>query len=126
MKEIISTENAPGAIGPYSQAIKANGMVFCSGQIPIDPSTGEFVSDVVSEQTEQVLKNLSEVLVAAGASLNDVVKTTVFLADMNDFVEMNEVYARFFGDNKPARATVQAARLPRDAKVEIECIALAT
>ena len=124
MKEIISTENAPGAIGPYSQAIKANGMVFCSGQIPIDPVTGEFVSDVVAEQTEQVLKNLSEVLSAAGASLNDVVKTTVFLADMNDFAEMNEVYGRFFSENKPARATVQAARLPRDAKVEIECIAL--
>ena len=125
MKEIISTENAPGAIGPYSQAIKANGMVFCSGQIPIDPATGEFVSHVVSEQTEQVLKNLTAVLVAAGTDLSGVVKTTVFLADMNDFVEMNEVYARFFGDNKPARATVQAARLPRDAKVEIECIALA-
>lgn len=125
MKEIISTENAPGAIGPYSQAIKANGMVFCSGQIPIDPSTGNFVSEVVAEQTEQVLKNLSEVLAAAGSSLNDVVKTTVFLADMNDFAEMNDVYGRFFSENKPARATVQAARLPRDAKVEIECIALA-
>lgn len=124
MKEIISTENAPGAIGPYSQAIKAGGMIFCSGQIPIDPATGNFVSDVVSEQTEQVLRNLSEVLAAAGASLNDVVKTTVFLADMNDFAEMNEVYGRFFDENKPARATVQAARLPRDAKVEIECIAL--
>ncbi len=124
MKEIISTENAPGAIGPYSQAIKAGGMIFCSGQIPIDPATGNFVSDVVSEQTEQVLRNLSEVLAAAGASLNDVVKTTVFLVDMNDFAEMNEVYGRFFSENKPARATVQAARLPRDAKVEIECIAL--
>ena len=125
MKEIVSTTNAPGAIGPYSQAIKAGGMVFCSGQIPIDPATGEFVSDVVSEQTEQVLKNLSEVLKAAGTSLDGVVKTTVFLADMNDFAEMNEVYGRFFSDNKPARATVQAARLPRDDKVEIECIAIA-
>ena len=125
MKEIVSTTNAPGAIGPYSQAIKAGGMVFCSGQIPIDPATGDFVSDVVSEQTEQVLKNLSEVLKAAGTSLDNVVKTTVFLADMNDFVEMNEVYGRFFSENKPARATVQAARLPRDAKVEIDCIALA-
>jgi 2-iminobutanoate/2-iminopropanoate deaminase len=124
MKEIISTENAPGAIGPYSQAIKANGMVFCSGQIPIDPATGEFVSHVVGEQTEQVLKNLIEVLKAAGTSLDNVVKTTVFLSDMNDFVEMNEVYARYFGENKPARATVQAARLPRDAKVEIDCIAI--
>ncbi|MFN2501255.1 MAG: RidA family protein [Pyrinomonadaceae bacterium] len=125
MKEIVSTENAPGAIGPYSQAIKAGGMVFCSGQIPIDPATDEFVSDIVSEQTNQVLLNLSEVLKAAGTSLDNVVKTTVFLADMNDFVEMNEVYGRFFADNKPARATVQAARLPRDARVEIECIAVA-
>jgi len=125
MKEIVSTNKAPGAIGPYSQAIKAGGMVFCSGQIPIDPETGEFVSNIVSEQTEQVLKNLSEVLSAAGTSLDNVVKTTVFLADMNDFVEMNEVYGRYFSDNKPARATVQAARLPRDARVEIECIALA-
>lgn len=100
-------------------------MVFCSGQIPIDPSTGEFVSQKVSEQTEQVLKNLSEVLKAAGTGLDNVVKTTVFLADMGDFAEMNEVYSQFFSENKPARATVQAARLPRDAKVEIECIALA-
>ena len=122
--ETVSTDKAPGAIGPYSQAIKANGMVFCSGQIPIDPATGSFVSEVVAEQTEQVFKNLSEVLAAAGTGLNKVVKTTVFLADMNDFAEMNEVYARFFTENKPARATVQAARLPRDAKVEIECIAL--
>src|ERR1044072_8329318 len=111
MNEVVSTENAPSAIGPYSQAIKANGMVFCSGQIPIDPATGNFVSDVVAEQTEQVFKNLSEVLSAAGANLDKVVKTTVFLADMNDFAEMNEVYSRFFTDNKPARATVQAARL---------------
>ena len=122
--ETVSTDKAPGAIGPYSQAIKANGMVFCSGQIPIDPATGSFVSEVVEEQTEQVFKNLSVVLAAAGTGLDKVVKTTVFLADMNDFAEMNEVYARFFTENKPARATVQAARLPRDAKVEIECIAL--
>lgn len=125
MKQVISTENAPGAIGPYSQAIKAGGMVFCSGQIPIDPATGEFVSEIVSEQTEQVLKNLSEVLKAAGSSLDNVVKTTVFLADMGDFAEMNEVYGRYFSENKPARATVQAARLPKDARVEIDCIALA-
>lgn len=124
MKEIISTEKAPGAIGPYSQAIKTGGFVFCSGQIPIDPATGEFVSNDVAEQTEQVLKNLTAVLEAAGAGLGSVVKTTVFLADMNDFVAMNEVYARFFDENKPARATVQAARLPRDARVEIECIAV--
>ena len=122
--ETVSTDKAPGAIGPYSQAIKANGMVFCSGQIPTDPATGNFASDQVAEQTEQVFKNLSEVLTAAGSSLAKVVKTTVFLADMNDFAEMNEVYSRFFTENRPARATVQAARLPRDAKVEIECIAI--
>jgi 2-iminobutanoate/2-iminopropanoate deaminase len=125
MREIISTDKAPGAIGPYSQAIKTGGMVYCSGQIPIDPETGEFVSNDISEQTEQVLKNLSAVLEAAGAALDSVVKTTVFLADMSDFAAMNEVYGRFFSENKPARATVQAARLPRDAKVEIECIATA-
>lgn len=124
MKEIIATENAPGAIGPYSQAVKAGNMVFCSGQIPIDVATGEFVSDDVAEQTKQVLTNLSAVLEAAGTSLNNVVKTTVFLADMNDFSIVNEVYAEFFSENKPARATVQAARLPKDARVEIECIAL--
>ncbi len=124
MKEIVSTDNAPGAIGPYSQAIKANGMVFCSGQIPIDPKTGDFVSDDVAEQTEQVIVNLKAVLEAAGASIGDVVKTTVFLADMGEFAAMNEVYARHFVDNKPARATVQAARLPRDARVEIDCIAV--
>lgn len=124
MKEIISTENAPGAIGPYSQAIKTGNMVFCSGQIPIDPKTGDFVSDDVAEQTEQVLINLKAVLVAAGADLGDVVKTTVFLADMGEFAAMNEVYGKHFVDNKPARATVQAARLPRDARVEIDCIAV--
>lgn len=125
MSEVVSTENAPGAIGPYSQAIKVNGMVFCSGQIPTDPATGQFVSDDIAAQTEQVLKNLDAVLKAAGSGLGSVVKTTVFLADMNDFTAMNEVYGKFFSENKPARATVQAARLPRDAKVEIECIAAA-
>jgi len=124
MREIVSTDKAPGAIGPYSQAIKTNGLVFCSGQIPTDPSTGEFVSSDITEQTEQVLKNLSAVLEAGGTSLANVVKTTVFLADMSDFAAMNEVYGKFFNENKPARATVQAARLPRDAKVEIECIAV--
>lgn len=124
MKEIVSTDKAPGAIGPYSQAVKTGNMVFCSGQIPIDTATGEFVSDDVAEQTEQVLKNLSAVLEAAGSNLNNVVKTTVFLADMNDFAAMNEVYAKYFSENKPARATVQAARLPKDARVEIDCIAL--
>jgi 2-iminobutanoate/2-iminopropanoate deaminase len=125
MNEAVSTEKAPGAIGPYSQAVKANGMVFCSGQIPIDPATGNFVSDDVAEQTVQVFKNLQAVLGAAGSGFDKVVKTTVFLADMNDFAAMNEVYGQYFTENKPARATVQAARLPRDAKVEIECIALA-
>ncbi len=124
MKETISTENAPGAIGPYSQAVKAGNFIFCSGQIPINPQTGEFVSEDVAGQTRQVLKNLSAVLEAAKTSLNNVVKTTVFLADMNDFAAMNEVYAELFSENKPARATVQAARLPRDARVEIECIAV--
>ena len=125
MNEVVSTDKAPGAIGPYSQAIKASGMVFCSGQIPIDPATGNFVSEDISEQTVQVFKNLTAVLEAAGSGLDKVVKTTVFLADMNDFAAMNEVYAKYFTENKPARATVQAARLPRDAKVEIECIAVA-
>lgn len=124
MREIVSTDKAPGAIGPYSQAIKTGGMLYCSGQIPIDPVTGEFVSNEITEQTEQVLKNLSAVLEAGGSSLANVVKTTVFLADMSDFAAMNEVYGKYFNDNKPARATVQAARLPRDAKVEIECIAV--
>jgi 2-iminobutanoate/2-iminopropanoate deaminase len=124
VKEIISTENAPRAIGPYSQAVRAGALVFASGQIPIDPRTGEFVSGGVPEQTEQVLKNLSAVLEAAGAGLDQVVKTTVFLADMDDFGAMNDVYGRFFSKNPPARATVQAARLPRDARVEIEALAV--
>jgi 2-iminobutanoate/2-iminopropanoate deaminase len=124
MNEVVSTADAPGAIGPYSQAIKAGGMVFCSGQIPIDPATGQFVSDDVAEQTKQVLQNLEAVLKAAGCSFASVVKTTVFLADMGDFAAMNEVYSEIFNENKPARATVQAAGLPRDAKVEIECIAV--
>lgn len=124
MKEIISTDKAPGAIGPYSQAVRAGGMIFCSGQIPIDPVTGEFAATDIAGQTDQVLRNLEAVLEAAGAGLGDVVKTTVFLADMNDFGAMNEVYAARFGGNKPARATVQAAALPRGARVEIECIAV--
>jgi 2-iminobutanoate/2-iminopropanoate deaminase len=123
MSETVSTKEAPGAIGPYSQAIKAGGFIFLSGQIPIDPATGEFVSGGIKEQTEQVLLNLSAVLTAADSNLNKVVKTTVFLSDLADFSAMNEVYAKFFGNNKPARATVEAARLPRDARVEIEAIA---
>ena len=125
MKAQVQTDNAPAAIGPYSQAVKANGMIFCSGQIPINPTTGEFVAGGVSEQTEQVLKNLSAVLEAAGSSLDRVVKTTVFLADMKEFAAMNEIYGQFFTGVNPARATVAAAGLPRDARVEIEAIALA-
>ena len=124
LREVIATEQAPRAIGPYSQAIRAGNLLFCSGQIPIDPATGEFVSGGVAEQTEQVMRNLSAVLSAGQSSLGQVVKTTVFLADMNDFTAMNEVYGRFFGENPPARATVQAARLPRNAKVEIDAIAI--
>jgi len=120
----IQTEHAPAAIGPYSQAIKAGGIVFASGQIPIDPKTGEFVQGGIGEQTERVLKNLAAVLEAAGSSLDQVVKTTVFLADMKDFAAMNEVYGRFFSGVTPARATVAAAGLPRDARVEIEAIAV--
>ena len=125
MREIIKTEGAPAAIGPYSQAVRANGFIFASGQIPLDPKTGEFVAGGVAEQTEQVMLNLTAVLEAAGSGLNRIVKTTVFLADMNDFAAMNEVYGRYFTENPPARATVEAARLPRDARVEIEAIALA-
>ena len=125
MKQIVKTESAPQAIGPYSQAVVAGGFVFASGQIPIDPETGQFVEGGVGEQTAQVLRNLSKVLEAAGSDLSRVVKTTVFLADMNDFAAMNETYATFFTEEPPARSTVQAARLPRDARVEIDVIALA-
>ena len=124
MKEIVSTERAPRAIGPYSQAVRSGNFLFASGQIPIDPATGEFVAGGITEQTEQVMRNVSAILEAAGAGLQQVVKTTVFLADMDDFTAMNEVYGRFFGEDPPARATVQAARLPRDARVEIEAIAM--
>jgi 2-iminobutanoate/2-iminopropanoate deaminase len=124
VKEIVATERAPRAIGPYSQAVRSGNFLFASGQIPIDPATGEFVAGGITEQTEQVMRNVSAILEAAGAGLQQVVKTTVFLADMDDFTAMNEVYGRYFGDNPPARATVQAARLPRDARVEIEAIAI--
>lgn len=124
VKQIIETRNAPQAIGPYSQAVSANGFVFASGQIPLDPQTGEFVAGGVAEQTEQILRNLAAVLDAAGSSLDKVVKTTVFLADMTDFAAMNEVYARHFKSYPPARATVAAAGLPRGARVEIEAVAL--
>lgn len=124
MREQVQTKNAPAAIGPYSQAIKANGFVFVSGQIAINPETGEFLSGGVAEQTHRALKNLGAVLEAAGSSLDQVVKTTVFLADMKEFAAMNEVYATFFSGPPPARATVAAAGLPRDARVEIEAVAL--
>ena len=124
MKVRVQTESAPAAIGPYSQAIRANGFVYVSGQIPIDPQTGEFVAGGIREQTEQVLINLSAVLKAAGSGLERVVKTTVFLADMKEFAAMNEVYSKFFNSEPPARATVAAAGLPRDARVEIEAVAL--
>ena len=124
MREIITTEAAPQAIGPYSQAISLGDFVFTSGQIPIDPKTGAFVEGGIAEQTEQVLRNLAEVLRAAGTNLEGVLKTTVFLADMNDFALMNEVYGRYFSNEPPARSTVQAARLPRDARVEIDAIAI--
>ena len=124
VKDIVATDRAPRAIGPYSQAVRAGDLVFASGQIPIDPATGEFVPGGVAEQTEQVLRNLTAVFEAAGVGMTQIVKTTVFLADMDDFTVMNEVYGRFFGVEPPARATVQAARLPRDARVEIEAIAV--
>jgi 2-iminobutanoate/2-iminopropanoate deaminase len=124
VREPVQTDKAPAAIGPYSQAIRAGGFVFASGQIPIDPATGEFVQGGIAEQTEQVLKNLAALLEAAGSGLDKVVKTTVFLADMKEFAQMNEVYARYFTAAPPARATVAAAGLPRDARVEIEAVAL--
>jgi 2-iminobutanoate/2-iminopropanoate deaminase len=124
VREIVATEAAPQAIGPYSQAIQIGDFVFTSGQIPIDPKTGVFVEGGIAEQAEQVLRNLAEVLRAAGTSLEAVVKTTVYLADMDDFAAMNEVYGRYFSNEPPARSTVQAARLPRDARVEIDVIAV--
>jgi len=125
MKKQVQTDKAPKAIGPYSQAIIADDFVFCSGQIPIDPATGELNTGSIEDQTRQVLRNVGAVLEAAGSSYDAVVKTTVFLQDMNDFAKMNAVYAEFFKVPYPARAAVQAARLPRDVKIEIEAIALA-
>lgn len=121
---IVQTDRAPAAIGPYSQAVVANGFVFTAGQIPIDAQTGQLVEGDVAAQTEKVLDNLRAVLEAAGSSLAHVVKTNVFLRDMNDFAGMNAVYETFFAATRPARSTVQAARLPRDCAVEIECIAV--
>ena len=125
MKEIIATDRGPKAIGPYSQAIRANGFLFVSGQIPLDPATQQFVSGDIQVQTEHVLENLKGIVEAAGSSLDRVVRATVFLADMNEFAAMNEVYGRYFRNQPPARSTVQVSRLPRDARVEIDVIALA-
>jgi 2-iminobutanoate/2-iminopropanoate deaminase len=122
--EIVATDRGPKAIGPYSQAVRANGFVFLSGQIPLDPKTQQIVEGDVAVQTERVMENLKGVLEAAGSSLHHVVKTTVFLADMNDFAAMNEVYARYFTANAPARSTVEVARLPKNVRVEIDLIAL--
>lgn len=119
----VTTPNAPGAIGPYSQAIRAGDFVFLSGQIPLDPGTGQIVAGGIAEQTHQVLKNLGAVLEAAGTSYAGVVKTTVYLADMGEFTAMNEIYGTYFSTPAPARATVQAARLPRDVRVEIDAVA---
>lgn len=124
MQEEVKTDKAPKAIGPYSQAIVANGFVFASGQIPIDPATGELISGSIEDQTRQVLKNLTAVLEAAGTSLGKVVKATVFLKNMNDFARMNAVYGEFFKPPYPARAAVEVARLPKDVQVEIEAVAV--
>lgn len=122
-KKVIKTKEAPAAIGPYSQAILANGIIYTSGQIPLDPESGEVVGGGIREQTQKVLRNLEAVLKAAGAGLNDVVKTTVFLRDMEDFTEMNSVYSLYFTGSFPARSAVQVARLPKDVMVEIEAVA---
>jgi 2-iminobutanoate/2-iminopropanoate deaminase len=125
VKQVIATEKGPKAIGPYSQAIKAGGFVFLSGQVAFDPATGQLVEGDVAKQTARVLENLKAIAEAAGSSLEKAVKATVFLKDMNDFAAMNEVYAKYFSKEPPARATVEVARLPRDVRVEIDIIALA-
>lgn len=123
MRQAVSTKGAPAAIGPYSQAIRAGGFLFCSGQIPLDPKTGKMVEGGIEAQTERVLENLSAVLAAAGVTPREVVKTTVYLADLGDFSAMNRVYGRFFPEDPPARATIQAAKLPAGALVEIDAVA---
>jgi 2-iminobutanoate/2-iminopropanoate deaminase len=125
MREVISTKDAPQAIGPYSQAIKANGFVFVSGQVAIDPSTQQVITGDVAAQTDRVLRNLSEILEAAGSGLGKVARSTVFLKNMNDFAAMNQVYGKYFSSAPPARSTVEVARLPKDVLVEIDVIALA-
>jgi 2-iminobutanoate/2-iminopropanoate deaminase len=124
MREIISTEHGPKAIGPYSQAVKANGFIFTAGQVALDPATGSVVGTEIKAQTERVMENLKGIVEAAGSTMHKVVKTTVFLKDMNDFAAMNEVYARYFPTAPPARSTVEVSRLPKDVRVEIEVVAL--
>ncbi|MDQ3962561.1 MAG: RidA family protein [Actinomycetota bacterium] len=123
-KRVISTEKAPAAVGAYSQAVAANGLIFCSGQVALDPASGEFVDGSVGDQTRACMNNLSAVLEAAGSSLESVVKVTIFLTDIDDFAEVNEAYGSFFNADPPARATVGVAGLPKGAKVEVECVAL--
>lgn len=123
-RSVVRTDAAPGAIGPYSQAIVAGELVFCSGQIPLDPATGEIIKGTIEDETRRVMDNLSAVLEAAGTLLTRVVKTTIFLADMNDFAAVNAIYGEYFTQEPPARSTVQVARLPRDVRIEIEAIAL--
>ncbi len=123
-RQTIATERAPRAIGPYVQAVQVGEWIFVSGQIPLDPETGELVPGGIREQTDRVLQNIRAILEAAGSSLDQVVKATVYLTDLNDFSEMNEVYARYFPGEKPARATVEVSRLPRDARIEMDVIAL--
>ncbi len=125
MIQTVSTEKAPKALGPYSQALRAGGFIWCSGQIPINPATNSIEATTIEDQTRQSITNLKNVLEAAGSSLANVVKTTVFIKDMNDFAALNGVYAEMFGDTKPARSCVEVARLPKDVKVEIECVAVA-
>jgi 2-iminobutanoate/2-iminopropanoate deaminase len=125
MRTVVRTPEAPQAIGPYSQAVKANGFVFISGQIAIDPPTGNIIGGSVAEQTERVMENLGAILAAAGSGYDRVVRTTVFLKSMSDFATLNEIYARYFAENPPARSTVEVARLPKDVLVEIDVIALA-
>jgi len=125
MREIVSTDHGPKAIGPYSQGVKANGFVFISGQVALNPATGQLVEGGIAQQTERVLENLRGIVEASGSSMHKAVKVSVFLKDMNDFAAMNEVYARFFPSAPPARSTVEVARLPKDVRIEIDLIALA-